>query len=133
MQIVYSDRKSGKTGQVAVAKEREAQLIGHKMGEVVDGAVVALDGFKLKITGMSDNNGAPSRSEIDGTLKAHPLLGKGVGMRLRGKGLRSRRLVRGNTISTDTVQVNTVIEEYGSKPQEELFKPKEKAAEEEKK
>lgn len=129
MQIVYSDRKSGKTGQVTVAKEREAQLIGKKMGEIVDGAVVALDGFELKITGMSDNNGAPSRSEIEGTLKAHPLLGKGVGMRTRGKGARERRMVRGNTVSTDTVQVNTVIEKHGSKPLEELFKPKEKAEE----
>ncbi len=126
MQIVYSDRKNGKTGQVEVPKDREAQLVGKRMGESIDGAVVGLEGFKIKITGLSDSSGSPSRSEIDGTRKATPLLGYGVGMRQRGRGYRSRRSVRGNTVSTDTVQINTVIEGYGSKPMEELFKPKEK-------
>ncbi len=129
MQIVYSDRKTGKTGQAEVPKDRETQLVGRRMGEVIDGAVAGLDGFKLKVTGMSDSSGSPSRKEIDGTRKAAPLLSYGVGMRKRGKGLRERRTVRGNTISNETVQINTVIEEYGSKPMEELFKPKEKKAE----
>lgn len=126
MQIVYSERKTGKTGQVSIAKEKEALLVGRKIGEVIDGSVAGLEGYKLKITGLSDNTGAPSRREIEGTRKARPLLGYGVGMRLRGKGLRSRRLIRGNTISADTSQVNTAIEEYGSTPPEQLFKPKEK-------
>jgi small subunit ribosomal protein S6e len=126
MQIVYSDRKTGKTGQADVPKDREAQLVGKRMGDIIDGAIAGLDGFKLKLTGMSDSAGAPSRSEIEGTRKATPLLGYGVGMRYRGKGFRSRRSVRGNTVSNDTVQLNTVIEEYGSKPLEELFKVKEK-------
>ncbi len=129
MQIVYSDRKTGKTGQAEVPKDRDSQLIGKRMGEGLDGAFAGLDGYKLKITGMSDSSGSPSRKEIDGTRKAAPLLSFGVGMRRRGKGLRERRTVRGNTISNDTVQINTVIEEYGSKPVEELFKPKEKKAE----
>ena len=129
MQIVYSDRKSGKTGQVEVPKEREPQLMGMKIGEILDGAAVSLEGFKMKITGLSDNTGSPSRHEIEGTRKAKPLLGYGVGMRLKGKGLRSRRLARGNTISADTVQINTVIEEYGSKSLEEMFKPKEEKKE----
>lgn len=129
MQIVYSDRKTGKTGQTDVPKDRESQLVGKKMGEILDGAVLGLDGFKLKVTGMSDSSGSPSRREIEGTRKATPLLSYGVGMRKRGKGLRERRSVRGNTISTETVQINTVIEEYGSKTAEELFKPKEKKAE----
>ena len=66
---------------------------------------------------------------MDGTRKAKPLISNGPGMRHPKKGFRSRRSVRGNMISTDTVQVNTVITEYGTRPVEELFKPKEKAAE----
>ena len=129
MQIVYSDRKTGKTGQVEVPKDRESQLVGMKMSDVIDGAIAGLDGFKLKITGLSDGAGSPSRWEIEGTRKAKPLLSFGVGMRQRGKGFRSRRSVRGNTVSAETVQLNTVIEQYGSKPLEELFKAKEKKAE----
>lgn len=126
MQIVYSDRKSGKTAQLAVAKEKEPMLIGKKIGDVIDGYAAGLEGFKLKITGLSDNSGAPSRKEIEGTRKARPLLSGGVGIRKAKNGFRKRRMVRGNTISADTAQVNTVIEEFGTRPMEELFKPKEK-------
>jgi small subunit ribosomal protein S6e len=127
MKIVYSDRKTGKTSQMEVEKDKAASLIGKKMGEVIDGYPAGLDGFKLKITGLNDSTGAPSRMEIDGTRKAWPLIGSGPGIRNRiGKGYRAKRMVRGNTIGTDTEQVNTVIEEYGAKPIDEVFKPKEK-------
>ncbi len=121
--------KTGKTAQVDVAKDREGLLIGKQMNEVIDGSVGGLDGYKLRITGLSDSAGSPSRPEVDGTRKAKPLISNGPGMRHPKKGFRSRRSVRGNMISTDTVQVNTVITEYGTRPVEELFKPKEKAAE----
>lgn len=126
MKLVYSDRKSGKTGEMEVPKDRESLFVGKIMGEVLEGSTVGLDGFKLQITGLSDNSGNPSRAEIEGTRKAKPLLSSGPGMKHPKKGFRSRRLVRGNQISTDTMQINTVITEYGAKPLEELFKPKEK-------
>ena len=127
MQIVYSDRKTGKTGHAQIPKEREGQLIGKIIGEEIEGAAAGLDGFKLKITGLSDSSGAPSRKEIDGIRKTKALINFGVGMRVKEKGYRARKLVRGNTIGPDTVQINTVIEQFGSKPHEELFKPKEKS------
>ena len=126
MKLVYSDRKSGKTGEMEVPKDKESMLAGKAMGETMEGALVGLDGFKLQITGLSDKSGSPSRAEVEGTRKATPLLSNGPGVRHPKKGFRVRRLVRGNIISTDTAQVNTVITEYGSKPLEELFKPKEK-------
>jgi small subunit ribosomal protein S6e len=129
MKIVFSDRKSGKTGQLDVAKDSEVAFVGKKIGDVVEGTAAGLPGFKLKVTGLSDKTGAPSRKEIEGTRKAMPLLSHGVGMRVRTKGYRARRLVRGSTISMDTEQINTVIEEYGAMKAEELFKPKEKKAE----
>lgn len=126
MKIVFSDRKTGKTGQLDIAKDSESAFMGKKMGEVLDGTPAGLPGFKLKVTGLSDKTGAPSRKEIDGTRKAMTLLSRGVGMRVREKGYRARRLVRGNTISADTEQINTVIEEFGQMATEQLFKPKEK-------
>ena len=129
MKVVYSDKKSGKTAQVEVAKEAEPQLVGKKIGDVVDGVVVQLTGFKLQITGLSDNAGSPSRKEIEGTRKARPLIASGPGVRHPSKGFRTRRSIRGRTISADTAQVNTVITEYGAKSIEELFKPKEKKPE----
>jgi small subunit ribosomal protein S6e len=126
MKLVYSDRKSGKTSEVDVPKDRETTVIGKAMGDVIDGSLGGLDGYKLQITGLSDAAGAPSRPEIEGTRKARPLIGSGPGIRHPKKGYRTRRLVRGSTISADTVQINTVITEYGSKPAEEIFRPKEK-------
>jgi small subunit ribosomal protein S6e len=126
MKVVYSDKKSGKTAQAEVAKESESMLVGRKIGEQIDGSVVKLDGFKLQITGLSDNTGAPSRREVEGTRKAWPLLSGGPGVRGAKAGYRARRLIRGNTISADTVQVNTVIAEYGAMGLDQVFKPKEK-------
>lgn len=129
MKLVFSDKKTGKTAQVDVPKESEGMLIGKMMGETIDGSVGGLDGFKLQITGLSDMAGSPSRPEIEGTRKAKPLISNGPGVSHPKKGFRSRRSVRGNTVSNDTVQVNTVITEYGAKPVTELFKPKEKKEE----
>ncbi len=129
MKIVYSDKKSGKTSQLEVAKDREAQLIGKKIGDTLDGFVAGLEGFKLQITGLSDKTGSPSRKEIEGTRKARPLISEGVGIRSAKHGHRRRKLVRGSAIGPETEQINTVITEYGAKPLEELFKPKAKKEE----
>jgi len=56
LKIVYSDRKSGKTAQRDVPKEKEVLLIGKKMKEQIDGSIIGLDGYKLEITGLSDQN-----------------------------------------------------------------------------
>jgi small subunit ribosomal protein S6e len=129
LKIVYSDRKTGKTAQRDVPKEKEALLLGRKIKEQIDGAIIGLEGYKLEITGLSDQTGAPSRAEIEGTRKTWPLLSSGPGIRKPKKGERRKRLIRGNTIAPDTVQINTVIVEYGSVPLEEIFKKSEKKGE----
>ncbi|MGI0141168.1 MAG: 30S ribosomal protein S6e [Candidatus Micrarchaeales archaeon] len=129
MKIVYSDKKTGKTGQLEVVKEREAMLLGKKIGETIDGFPADLEGFKLQITGLSDKSGTPSRKEVEGTRKARLLINGGAGLRHAKHGFRARRLIRGNQVSADTEQINTVIVEYGAKPLDQIFKPKEKKAE----
>jgi len=109
---------------VEVSKDSEAAMLGKKIGEVIEGAVIGLESYKLQITGLSDKMGSPSRKEIDGSRKARVLLTRGLGMPRAKKGVRMRRLIRGNTIGSDTEQINTVITEYGSKSAEELFPKK---------
>ena len=66
MKLVYSDKKTGKTAQLEVPKGSESMLIGKMMGEIVEGSIVGLDGFKLQITGLSDSAGARQGLEIEG-------------------------------------------------------------------
>jgi small subunit ribosomal protein S6e len=127
MKIVFSDKKSGRTAQLEIPKESEGMLIGRRIGETIDGSIAGLEGFKLQITGLSDKMGSPSRKEIDGSRKVYALLSRGPGIVGLRKGMRRRKLVRGNTISADTSQVNTVIADYGPKSLDELFPKKAEA------
>lgn len=128
MKIVYSDRKSGRSAQAEVQKDSEAALMGKAIGDEFDGSVAGLEGFRLKITGLSDNCGTPSRKAVAGSRKKYVLMNASH----QRKGMRTRVLVRGNTVSADTVQVNAAIESYGSKSLDEIFPKKEKQAEEKK-
>ncbi len=131
MKLVYSDKKSGKTAQRDIPKEAEGSLIGKRIGEVIEGGSFGLEGYKFQITGLSDTMGSPSRKEIEGSRKARVLLGSGPGIIGAKKGRRVRKLVRGNSVSTDTGQINTVITGYGTKSAEELFPKKAEAKKEE--
>ncbi|MHA1469026.1 MAG: S6e family ribosomal protein, partial [Candidatus Asgardarchaeia archaeon] len=86
-----------------------------------------VSGVKLQITGGSDIAGFPMRADIEGPIKKYILLSGGVGFRPRRKGERRRKLVRGNTISEDIVQINMKII-YPEKPK----RVKKKKVEEEK-
>jgi len=121
--IVYSDPKTGKTNQVKIDEEKAKMLIGKKIGDTIDGTIIGAPGYKLLITGGTDNSGFPLRKDVEGVKKVKVLIKK-------KKGIRVRKTVRGNTISNDTVQVNTKIIEYGELPVEELFKKKEEKKEE---
>ncbi len=129
MKVVYSDKKTGKTSQIEVPKEIDATLIGKKIGEIIEGSQFGMEGFKLQITGLSDKMGVPSRGDTDGSRKVYVLMTSGPGIVGAKRGKRMRKLVRGNMVSVDTGQINTVITEYGTKSMEELFPKKEKPAE----
>ena len=109
--VVISDPKTGKAEQVEVKGEQALRLIGHKIGDVIDGALVGKPGVKLKITGGSGRAGEPMRPDIPGPRKGYFLLSGPPGSHPPEKGTRKRKFVRGNTISEDIVQINTVIVE----------------------
>ena len=97
------------------------ELIGKKIGDVIDGGVVGLPGYRLRITGGSDKDGFPMRPDLPGAARRRILLTTGPGYRPKEKGIRRRKSVRGKEISTEIFQINVKIEEYGQKPVEELL------------
>ncbi len=115
---VVVSNNDGKSYQLEV---ENAGFIGKRIGDVVDGSLVGLEGYKLKITGGSDKCGFPMRRDIHGSNKMRVLLSKGPGYRPKDKGIRRRKSVRGNTISSDIVQINTKVVECGSKSIPELL------------
>jgi len=95
--------------QIRVNDERTQSIIGLKIGEHIDGSIVGLKGVKLRITGGSDLSGFPMRPDVSGPVKKKILLSGPPGFHPREDGERRRKMVRGNTIAPDIVQVNTVI------------------------
>jgi small subunit ribosomal protein S6e len=103
--LIVSDPKTGKSEASEVKDASAQQLVGRKVGDVIDGASVGLTG-KIMITGGSDKAGFPMRSDTMGGGKNYVLLTRGVGYRTKEDGVKKRKLVRGNTITEETYQVN---------------------------
>jgi len=110
--------EKGKTFHLEMDKEKAKMLNGKKIGEELEGSVVdsKLDGFKFKITGLSNDAGFSAREDVEGIGLKRVLLTKGVGMsgkrakkKKKIKGLRLRKTIRGNTIAKDIAQVNLKV------------------------
>lgn len=103
--LVLSDPKTGKS-EAQEIKDASAQLLmGRRIGEVIDAATIGLSG-KLLITGGSDKAGFPMRKDTLGGGKNYILLTRGVGYKTREEGAKKRKLIRGNTITEETYQIN---------------------------
>jgi len=121
---VISDPKSGKTYNRTIAGHYASALVGKKIGDDVDGLFVSLPGYKLKITGGSDKDGFPMRRDLPGPRRRRVLVSGGTGFHSDRGGLRKRRNLRGNTVSTDILQLNLKISQRGPKSIEDAFKEK---------
>lgn len=112
--------KNGKTYKLEADSE---SLAGIKIGEKVVGEDIdsKLSGYELEITGTSDKAGFPGLKNIEGFALKRVLLKKGTAMRAKKKGLRLKKTIRGNTISKDTMQINTKVLKRGNKKLEEIF------------
>ncbi|MBO0887669.1 30S ribosomal protein S6e [Candidatus Bathyarchaeota archaeon] len=108
-QLIVSDPKS-KTSKAASLEGTKAQaLVGKSIGEEIDGKLLGLGNVKLRITGGTDKDGVPMRFDVQGAARKRAILTGGVGYRPEVVGERQRRLVRGRTISEETLQVNSVV------------------------
>ena len=126
MKLVINEPKTGKSFQAEVPKDKEALFIGHKIGESVEGGALGAAGYVFKITGGSDLSGFPMRPDVSGPRRIKVLLGGKPGYRQKKKGERQQRHVRGNLISDEIMQVNSVVSGEGSKPLAEIFPPTKK-------
>ncbi|RLF50074.1 MAG: 30S ribosomal protein S6e [Thermoplasmata archaeon] len=127
--VVIGDPKTGKCYQRVVDEPEANALIGKKIGDEIDGRFVSLPGYKLKITGGSDKDGVPMRWDISGPGRRRVLVSESTGFHPKDRGVRRRRLLRGNTISSDISQINMKIVKYGPKSIEDLFAEKEEKGE----
>jgi small subunit ribosomal protein S6e len=103
--LIVSDKKGRSMAQEL--KDRAAQpLLGTKVGSIIDSSIVGVAGGKLKITGGSDRSGTPMRADVHGGVKKYVLLSTGVGNRSEA---RIRKLVRGNMVTEEIYQLNSML------------------------
>lgn len=122
--IVVSEPDTRKSYQLEADQSKSAGLMGKKIGDEFNGDFIGLAGYSLKITGGSDKDGFPMRSDIQGTVKKKALLLAPPGFHPRMKGERRRKTVRGNTINEEIIQINIVVTKKGEKTLEELIPKK---------
>jgi small subunit ribosomal protein S6e len=116
--IIISDPENGTSKVVELEEARAVPLIGIRVGETVDGAMVDLPAHKLKIMGGSDKDGVPMRPSVHGGVRRNVMLSGGVGFNPENKGERKRKAVRGNIITDEIVQINAKIVEKPKKAAE---------------
>jgi small subunit ribosomal protein S6e len=125
--IIISDPETGTSKVVELEESRAAPLIGRRIGEVIEGAVVDLPGHKIKLVGGSDKDGVPMRPSVHGGVRKRIVISGGVGFNPKNKGERKRKAVRGNVITDEIVQVNMKIVEKPKKAKEEKATPEQQA------
>lgn len=124
---------AGRSYSVEISGSNYNQFVGKKIGDIVDGHFVGagettLPGYKFEISGGSDKIGTPMRRDLDGGGRKAVLVTAGTGFkghsieakkgqryRTKHHGMRKRRFFRGNTITTDTRQINLKVVEKGNR------------------
>ena len=130
-QIVLSDPETGKAQKIELEGAKAVPLIGRKIGEVIDGAVLGMGGYKIQITGGTDKDGFPMRPDIHGGVRAKVIVSSKPGFKPKKEGERKRKTLRGNIITEEIVQINMKIVEKPKKKEKEKEKPVEEKAKEE--
>ena len=127
----------GKKSYQVEKDQKDAPVLGKRMGETLDGGFLGLEGYELQITGGSDKDGFPMRNDIEGQLRKRFLVIKGIGFsgkkkekkgKYKIKGVRRRKTLRGNTIGDDIAQINCKVAKAGNIALDQLLGKKEEAA-----
>ena len=113
--VVVSDPKDGRAYQIDLKDAEANALIGKSIGNVVDGSIFGLSGYKVKITGGCDGSGFVMKPDLPGPRRQRILMAVGVGYVPKLPGQRRRKMVRGKEIAPDIVQINAKVIEYGNK------------------
>ena len=119
--MVVSDPRSGRAYNMELSGPKAGTLIGMRIGEELGGEAIGLTGYTLKLAGGTDVDGFPMRADIPGQVRRKVLVAGGTGFNPSKRGLRRRKTFRGNEFSSDILQVNMVITEWGTSTIEELL------------
>lgn len=128
--LTINNPKTGKSYGKTVNTEL---FKGRKIRDKVKGDSIGLGGYELEITGGSDNAGFPMRRNIHGTSRKKVLLVKGPCVKIRRRGMKKRKTVRGNILALDVAQINLKVVKEGSKKIDDLLGKEDKEKVEEKK
>ena len=119
--LAISDPQTGKAVQYELDDVKTNALVGKQVGDIIEGDLIGLPGYKLKITGGSDAAGFPIRPDVHGSGKKRVLIKGPPGFKPKRKGIARRKTVRGRELGLDIAQVNMRVEEKGSTELEELI------------
>ncbi len=104
--------EEGKTTTMEIDEPQSLALEGKKIGDTIDGSLLDLSWKRLMITGGSDSSGFPLRPDIGGGVKKGVLLSGGVGLKkVKRRGYRKRKTIRGSIVTRDTYQINLKVVE----------------------
>jgi small subunit ribosomal protein S6e len=103
----------GKGKTKVIQLQKIDPLVGKIIGEEINGGLIGLPGYTLKITGGSDFAGIPMRPHVHGPVKKKLLLSKGPGYNPKRKGEKKRKVIRGTEITEDMKQINMVVTKMG--------------------
>lgn len=107
--VIVSDPQAGTSKVVELEEARASPFMGKKLGETIDGAAVDLPAHKIQLTGGSDSDGVPMRSNVHGGVRRAIVLSGGAGYKPTRKGGRKRKTVRGEVITDEIAQINVKI------------------------
>ena len=126
--LIVSNPADGTSQRIELDDQQIRALYGTRIGQVVEGAVAEMQGYKLKFTGGTDKDGIPMRPDVHGSAKARVVLSSGVGYKPKNKGEKKRKVVRGNTVSAETIFLNFTIVEAPKKRKKAKTDPKKDAS-----
>lgn len=119
--VNVGDPESQKTYPVTVSGQHANVLVRKRIGDEVDGMLLGLPGYKVRITGGSDKDGFPMRPEIPGASRRRVLVSRSIGFKPDRHGKRKKKTFRGQEIGPDMSQINCKITHRGPKPVDELL------------
>lgn len=116
-------QKDGKSFQKELSEEESKLFVGKALKDTIKGDEFGFPGYEFLITGGSDKVGFPLRWDVPGAGRKRILAVKGVGMKKKGKGVRQRKTVAGNTIGELTAQINLKVVKAGKDSLDAIFNP----------
>jgi len=124
-QFIVSDPITRKAYKIEADQDKAAGIVGKVIGDKFNGDILGLSGYEIQITGGTDKDGFPMHPQIHGPGRKNVVLSYPPGFHPKIKGQRKRKMVRGNTISLDIVQINCKVTKTGTKPLDQIFAKKE--------